>query len=62
MIWEEILKILVNDLLIGLNLVIILYIFLHFVKKYVIPQIPKWIHDYKMVNLEKAAIDRARRQ
>ena len=59
MIWEEIIKILVNDILVGINFIIILYIILHFIKVYVIPQVPKWIHDYRMVMLEKVAIDRA---
>ena len=59
MIWEEIIKILVNDILVGINFIIILYIILHFIKVYVIPQVPKWMHEYRMVTLEKAAIERA---
>ena len=59
MIYEEIIKIIVDDIMRGLNLVIIVWIILHFMKVYMIPQIPKWIHDYRMVMLEKVAIDRA---
>ena len=59
MIWEEILKIIVSDIMVGLNCVLIIYIILHFIRVHVLPMVPKWIHDYRMVMLEKVAIDRA---
>lgn len=55
---EELIKILISDILIGLNLVVILYIILHFVKKYVLPQIPHWIKEYKQAMMELHALSK----
>ena len=59
MIWEEIIKIIVDDIMTGINWVIIILVILHFFRKYVIPQIPKWIHDINMALLERNAIQKA---
>ena len=59
-IWEEILKLIVNDVLIGLNFAIILYIILHFIKKYILPKIPQWLKEYRMITKEKDSVERAR--
>ena len=57
---ETIITILISDLLIGLNCVIILYIILHFIKRNVLPEIPKWMKEYRDINLELHAIKRAK--
>ena len=59
MIIEEITKIIVSDIMVGINLILIAWVVLHWIEKKVLPQIPRWIHDYRMVTIEKAAIDRA---
>jgi len=59
-LFEEIIKFLVSDILVGINIVIILSIILHFIKKSVLPQIPHWIKQYKKEMMELQAIQRAK--
>ena len=59
LLFEELTKILVEDILIGLNIIIILTITLRFIRKYVLPQIPHWIKEYRDTMLEIHAINKA---
>jgi len=57
---DTLIAIIVSDLLVALNLIIVIWIILRFVKKHVLPEVPHWIKQYRDTMLEYHAIVRAK--
>lgn len=56
---DDIIKLIVSDILSGINILIIVWVILRFVKHNILPEVPKWIHDINMALLERNAVRKA---